>query len=83
MFREERNGKDEVGSRKPTLADLFEQIGERTAGDSTAEANARTQPLHHCAVEAMGDSVDAYVLCVRGLGGLVSWGMDVVAAGVK
>ena len=53
--------------RKPTLADLFERIGERTAGDGTAEADARTQPLHHCAVEAVGDGVDAHVLCVRGL----------------
>lgn len=52
---------------KPTLADLFERIGERTAGDGTAEADARTQTLHHCAVEAVGDGVDAHVLRVRGL----------------
>lgn len=53
--------------RKPTLANFFEWIGERTAGDSTAEAYARSHRLHHRAIETMGDALDAQVLRIRGL----------------
>jgi hypothetical protein len=49
------------------LADLFERIGARTAGGCTAEADARSQRLHHRAIEAVGDGLYTDVLRVRGL----------------
>lgn len=53
--------------RKLTLADFFEWIGEGTTGDSAAEAYTRSERLHHRAIEAVGDGLDAHVLRVRGL----------------
>lgn len=54
-------------SKKPTLANFFERIREGTTRDSTTEADARSQRLHHRAIEAVGDGADAHVLRVRGL----------------
>jgi len=56
-----------INLRKLTLADFFEWVGERAARDGTAKADARSQRLHHRAVEAVGDAVDAHILRVRGL----------------
>jgi hypothetical protein len=53
--------------RKLTLPDFFEWVGERAARDGTTKADARSQRLHHRAVEAMGDAADAQILRVRGL----------------
>jgi hypothetical protein len=53
--------------RKLTLANFFEWIGERTTWDSTAEAYARSERLHHRAIETVGDGLDAHVLRVRRL----------------
>jgi len=49
------------------LSDFFEWIGERAARDGAAKADARSQRLHHRAIEAVGDSLDAHILRIRGL----------------
>ena len=61
------NGWRGINPRKLTLSDFFEWIGERAARDGTAKADARSQRLHHRAVKAVGDRLDAHILRVRGL----------------
>lgn len=56
-----------VRKQRQTLADFFEWIWERTARGSAAEADARTQALHHRAIETVRDALEAQVLRIRGL----------------
>jgi fatty-acid desaturase len=49
------------------LPNFLEWIGERAARDGAAKADARSQRLHHRAVETVGDAADAHILRVRGL----------------
>lgn len=49
------------------MPNFLEWIGERAARDGAAKADARSQRLHHRAVETVGDAADAHVLRVRGL----------------
>ena len=49
------------------MPNFLEWIGERAARDGAAKANARSQRLHHRAVETVGDATDAHILRVRGL----------------
>ena len=60
-------GMSRNNQKKRTLANFFERIGERTAGDSAAEADARPQGLLHGTIKPVGNATYTHVLRVRGL----------------